>query len=101
VMSLTNPDVLGAIYASTREWATAHRAAIVAFNQSLAEGIAFEMEHPEEAHKIEAKYIGYATTGLPDAKIEVSAADFKFWADLCDEVGVLHRPVDAATLIFK
>jgi NitT/TauT family transport system substrate-binding protein len=101
IMSSTNPDVLGAIYASTREWANAHRAAIAAFKESLAEGIAFEKEHPEEAHKIEAKYIGYATSGLPDAQLSVSPADFKFWADVCDEVGVLHHPVDAATLIFK
>ena len=101
IMSMANPDVLGAIYASTREWANAHRAAIIAFNQSLAEGIAFEKEHPDEAHKIEAKYIGYATTGLPDAALDVSPADFKFWADVCDEVGVLHHRVDAATLIFK
>ena len=101
IMSSTNPDVLGAIYASTREWANAHRAAIVAFNESLAEAIAWEKAHPEEAHKIEAKYIGYATTGLPDVALEVKPQDFKFWADVCDEVGVLHHPVDAATLIFK
>lgn len=101
IMSSTDPDVLGAIYASTREWANAHRAAVVAFNQSLAEAIAFEKEHPDEAHKIEAKYIGYATTGLPDAELSVTPQDFKFWADVCDEVGVLHHPVDAATLIFK
>jgi NitT/TauT family transport system substrate-binding protein len=101
IMSAANPDVLGAIYASTREWATTHRAAIAAFNQSLAEAIAFEKANPEEAHKIEAKYIGNASSGLPDVELEVKPADFKFWADLCDEVGVLHRPVDAATLIFK
>jgi NitT/TauT family transport system substrate-binding protein len=101
IMSSTDPDVLGAIYASTREWATAHRAAVAAFNQSLAEGIEFEKEHPEEAHKIEAKYIGYSTPNFADAQLAVSPADFKFWADVCDEVGVLHHPVDAATLIFK
>jgi NitT/TauT family transport system substrate-binding protein len=101
IMSAANPDVLGAIYASTREWANAHRGAVAAFNQSLAEAIAWEKANSEEAHKIEAKYIGYATTGLPDVAIEVKAQDFKFWADVCDEVGVLHRPVDAATLIFK
>jgi NitT/TauT family transport system substrate-binding protein len=101
IMSATNPDVLGAIYASTREWATAHRDAVVAFNQSLAEAIAWEKEHSDEAHKIEAKYIGYAIPGLPDVQIEVTPADFKFWADICDQVGVLHHPVDAAKLIFK
>jgi ABC-type nitrate/sulfonate/bicarbonate transport system substrate-binding protein len=100
-MSSTDPDVLGAIYASTRAWATAHRGAVAAFNQSLAEGIEFEKEHPEEAHKIEAKYIGYSTPNFADAQLAVSPADFKFWADVCDEVGVLHHPVDAATLIFK
>jgi NitT/TauT family transport system substrate-binding protein len=101
IMSSTNPDVLGAIYASTREWANAHRAAVAAFNESLAEGIEFEKAHPEEAHKIEAKYIGYATPTFADAQLAVRPADFKFWADVCDEVGVLHHPVDAATLIFK
>ena len=55
IMSSTNPDVLGAIYASTREWASAHRSAVVAFNRSLAEAIAWEKAHPEDAHKIEAK----------------------------------------------
>lgn len=101
IMSSTDPDVLGAIYASTREWANAHRAAVIAFNQSLAEGIAFEKEHPDEAHKIEAKYIGYSTPTFADQQLAVSTADFKFWADVCDEVGVLHHAVDAATLIFK
>jgi hypothetical protein len=33
--------------------------------------------------------------------LTVTPQDFKFWADICDKVGVLHRPVDAATLIFK
>lgn len=101
IMSMADPDVLGAIYASTRDWATAHRAAIAGFNAALAEGIAFEKAHPEEAHKIEAKYIGYATTTLPDASLTVTPQDFAFWAKVCDEVGVLHHPVDAASLIFK
>ena len=101
IMSMTDPDVLGAIYASTRAWANAHRAAIMAFRQSLTEAIAWEKEHSDEAHKIETKYIGYAIPGLPDVAIEVTPQDFKFWADVCDEVGVLHRPVDAATLIFE
>ncbi len=100
IMSMTNPDVLGAIYMSTREWANAHRQAIKAFNQSLAEAISFAKAHPDEAHKIEAKYIGYSIPGLPDVSLEVKPQDFKFWADVCDEVGVLHRKVDAATLIF-
>jgi NitT/TauT family transport system substrate-binding protein len=101
IMSLADPDVLGAIYASTREWANAHRGAVTAFRQSLAEAIAWEKEHSDEAHKIETKYIGYAVPGLPDVAIDVTPQDFKFWADVCDAVGVLHRPVDAATLIFK
>jgi NitT/TauT family transport system substrate-binding protein len=101
IMSAANPDVLGAIYASTREWATAHRAAVVAFNQSLAEAIAFAKAHPDEAHKIEAKYIGYAIPGLPDVSLKVAPQDFAFWAKVCDEVGVLHHAVDPTTLIFK
>jgi NitT/TauT family transport system substrate-binding protein len=101
IMSMADPDVLGAIYASTRDWANAHRAAVTAFRQSLAEAIAWEKEHSDEAHKIETKYIGYAVPGLPDVSIDVSPQDFKFWAQVCDEVGVLHRPVDAAKLIFQ
>jgi len=101
IMSMANPDVLGAIYMSTRDWASAHRAAVKAFGDSLAEAIEWQKTHQDEAHKIEAKYIGYAIPGLPDVSIEVKPQDFKFWADVCDEVGVLHRKVDPATLIFK
>ena len=101
IMSMANPDVLGAIYMSTREWANAHRAAVKAFNESLAEAIEYAKAHPDEAHKIETKYIGYAIPGLPDVSLSVTRQDFKFWADICDKVGVLHRPVDPATLIFK
>ncbi|HEY3920268.1 MAG TPA: ABC transporter substrate-binding protein [Stellaceae bacterium] len=101
IMSATDPDVLGAIYASTRTWANAHRAAIAAFNASLAEAIAWEKDNPDDAHKIEAKYIGYATTSLPDVSLSVTPEDFAFWTKVCEEVGVLHHPVDPATLIFK
>ncbi|HVA14261.1 MAG TPA: ABC transporter substrate-binding protein [Stellaceae bacterium] len=101
IMSLANPDALGAFWAATRDWANTHRPAVIAFRASLAEAIAFIDAHPAEAHKIEAKYLHYSTNTLPDVSLAVTPQDFAFWARVCTEVGVLRHPVDAANLIFK
>jgi len=99
IMSVENPDALGAFWGATRDWAKANKPAVDAFRAALAAAIDFMTQHPGDAHKIEAKYLGYATPTLPDAALKVTPGDFVFWADACREVGLLHRPVDAANLI--
>jgi NitT/TauT family transport system substrate-binding protein len=101
LMSMGNPDVLGSFWAATREWATANRPAVDAFRASLNEAMDYIKKNPEDAHKIETKYLHYATNELPDIEMEVTPKDFDYWAGLCRAVGLLHRPVDGAALIFK
>ncbi len=100
IMSATTKDTLGAFWGATREWANAHRDAVGAYRASLADAVAFIGEHPNDAHKIEAKYLGFATQTLPDVSLAVTEKDFEFWADVCRETGQLHRPVDASNLLF-
>jgi NitT/TauT family transport system substrate-binding protein len=101
LMSMANPDALGAFWMATRDWATSHRAAVAAFRASLDDAVVFIKAHPDDAHKIEAAYLHYSTNELPEIALDVTPQDFEFWAQVCSEVGVLHRPVDAAHLIFK
>ncbi len=101
LMSMGNPDVLGSVWAATKEWATANRGAVDAYRTSLNEAVDFINKNTEEAHKIEAKYLHYATSEVPDIEMQVTPQDFDYWAGLCRAVGLLHRPVDGAQLIFK
>jgi NitT/TauT family transport system substrate-binding protein len=101
IMSLETPDTLGSTWASTRDWASTHRPAVEAYRAALVEAVDYIARNPADAHKIEAKYLGYSTPTLPDVSLAVTPDDFKFWAAVCEEVGVLHRPVEPANFIFK
>jgi NitT/TauT family transport system substrate-binding protein len=100
--SEVNPDVLGSFWMATRDWATAHRAQVEAFRASIADGIAFINEHPNEARAIEQKDMGFVDpTAMATFATKLSAEDFDFVAKLGLELGVMKQPIDAAKLIVE
>lgn len=100
--SEVNPDVLGSFWMATRDWATAHRAQVEAFRASIADGIAFINEHPNEARAIEQKDMGFVDpTAMATFATKLSAKDFDFVAKLGLELGVMKQPIDAAKLIVE
>lgn len=101
VMSAENPDLLGACYAATRAWASAHREAVAAYQAALADAIAFIKTHPAERQEAEKHYLKVATDDLPNMSVEETPHDMQFWADLLVKVGALKHPIDASNLVWQ
>ena len=100
--SEVNPDVLGSFWMSTRDWAVKHHAEVEAFRASIAEGIAFINEHPDDARALEQKDMGFVDpSAMATFATKLDAKDFDFVAKLARELGALKQPVDAAKLILN
>ncbi len=100
--SEVNPDVLGSFWMSTRDWAEKHHAEVEAFRASIAEGIAFINEHPDEARALEQKDMGFVDpSAMATFATKLDAKDFDFVAKLARELGALKQPVDAGKLILN
>ena len=101
VVSEVHPDLLGAFWMTTGDWAKANAGAIKAFREAYTEAIAWSLQNPAEAKLLEAKYLGVAGPVVPTYSTEVKAADLEFYASVGREIGSLRQPVDANKLIWK
>ncbi len=101
VQSDVSPNFLASFWAATRDWATQNRSTILAYRAALLDSWTFIKEHPDAAIAVEKKRLGYVDPRGPSISLDLKPADFQFWVDLCQEVGVLHQPADAAKLIFE
>ena len=105
-----NPDeslpknTLTSVYASTREWATAHKETVAAFRQSLNEAIDFINTHDAEARAAIVKYTKQseavvAATPMPELAVTVRPEQVKFFVDLARHQGLIKSSPDAANMI--
>jgi NitT/TauT family transport system substrate-binding protein len=101
VQSEVNPDFLASFWASTREWATQNRPTILAYRAALVDAWDFIKQHPDEVNDIEKKRLYYVDPRGPSIALDLKPADFQFWIDLCQQVGVLHQSADASRIIFE
>ncbi len=99
IQSAVNPDFAASFWSTTREWATAHPEAVNGFRASLAEALAFIRDNPKEAQAIELKYLGHNDPSWPSFSLDVKPADLQFWIDLCLQLKLIQKPLDAAALI--
>jgi NitT/TauT family transport system substrate-binding protein len=97
-ISEVNPRIVAAVYGSTREWALANRATIREFRAALADAMTFMREHKPEADAIQQKRLGFVGTSA-DLSLDLVPADFAFWIAVCEQLKLLHQPVDSTTLI--
>ena len=88
-------------YAAARPWATAHRDTLQRFRAALAEGVAYVASHPDRAHEIEQKYLGY-TGRSATYSTTVTADDLLFYGNAMRSLGILKKPVgDVNALLLK
>ncbi len=99
------PDgLLSLYYASTREWAALNPAAVRAFRDAIAEGIAFLAREPQKSREILAKAMklpaaDMARIIIPKLKVEVPQSDLKYWIDTLVDQGITKTHPNPATLI--
>ena len=99
--SEVNSDIVGAFWMSTRSWAAAHPAAIESFRAAYAESMAWIAANPDEAKKVEAKWLGFNGRAFPNFSLELRQSDFDTYVAICRELGVVRGPVDTSKLIWK
>jgi NitT/TauT family transport system substrate-binding protein len=100
IQSAVDPDFAATFWSATREWATAHPQAIGAFRDSLADALTYIREHPDDAKAIALKYFHYNDPSPPEASLAIKLSDLQFWVGICEQLGLLHKPVDVASLVF-
>ena len=100
-ISEVNPDILGAFFMATGDWASKNAQAIRAFREAYAEGIGYAQQNAAEAKTLEAKYLGIAGPVTPSYAMEVSPADLEVYAGYGRDIGMLRQAVDVKKLIFK
>ena len=99
------PGTQTILYATTREWATAHRDAVRAFHEANEEGTRYALDHLDEARAAIAKYMKLPPDAanaveMPRLSATVTVADLAVIADIMKQQGMLHAPIDAAKLLF-
>jgi NitT/TauT family transport system substrate-binding protein len=98
-ISEVNPHLTAAIFGSTRDWATANRAQVKAFRDSMTEAMAFMESNPKETDEIEQKHLGFVLKPA-DLGLDLVPTDFDFWIDALRQLKLLQQPADATKLIF-
>lgn len=96
-----SPDILGAIWVGSRAWLKANPQVVPAFRESLAEGIEFIHNNPEEARQIEKKYLGVSTTFKIPYSTKLDQAEFDKYAQMFKEAGFVSKVPDTSNLIFQ
>jgi NitT/TauT family transport system substrate-binding protein len=95
------------LYATTRDWATAHPDDIKAFRDSLAEAIVF-INDPANAAAVRASIASHtklppeaaATLKIPAGlQVVVKPQGLQFWVDAMRQQGLIDQALDPASLI--
>jgi NitT/TauT family transport system substrate-binding protein len=86
---------------ATRSWAKANAPAIKGFRAAIDEGLSFIQKNPDEAKAIAAKYLRFVPPSFPHWDFNQTPEDFQYQADITRELGLLKKPVDVNSLIWK
>lgn len=95
------------LYATTRDWATAHPDAVKAFRDLLAEAIVF-INNPANADAVRASIASHtklppeAAASLripPGLEVLVKPQGLQFWVNAMRQQGLIDKAIDPATLI--
>lgn len=101
---ITGKRVYDSVYICRRSWAAANRATTAAIRQALMQAIA-EMTHdPAKSAAVEAAALKLPLAiitrlGPPEPDVTLLPADMQVWIDIARKVGLLTKPVNAASLI--
>ena len=99
-ISEVNPDLVGALWASTRSWANQNVSTVRGFQKSLAEGLDYIKEKPDRAREIEAKYLNFNGRTFPSFSLDTKPADFEAVLKVTTELGLVSETVRADKLIW-
>ncbi len=78
------------VWATTRQWANAHKEQIAAMRAAMDEAQDFVKTHKDETDQAIAKYTGLpiqvvSSIAVPPLAVELSPKQIQFWIDICKE----------------
>ena len=100
-VAAVDPDLLGAIWISTRAWAEAHRADIAAFRAAQQDALGFIADHPTESKQVEIAHFHFLTPSRPALTLAIAPDDLKRFADPMREMGLLGGTLDLDRLVLR
>ena len=95
----TAPDSVLTMWISTGAWAKANGPAITAFRGCVADAIASIKAKPDDARKVEEKYLKVTSPTYPVHEATIKPEDLKIHADISTELGLLKKPVDLKAIV--
>jgi NitT/TauT family transport system substrate-binding protein len=101
------PDgTLTVIFATTRQWATQHRAAVSALRDGMKEANAFIKTHPDDMRRSVAAYAKLPpevvkSIPIPAFTVDVSPQQVQFWIDLLKEENLIKGDPEPQTVLFE
>ena len=95
-----NPNVFVSGWIASADWANAHKDTIKNFRASIDEGLAFIRAHPDEARKIEKKYIGYNSPRFPTFSNSAKPDDLNFYLKIGNELKLYRTKLDPDKIVF-
>ena len=96
-----DPNLLGAIWITTRVWASAHRPEIAAFLAAQQDALGVIRDHPEEAKQVEIRHFHFLTPSRPALTLAISPGDLTSFANLMRGMGMLGGALDVDRLVFR
>lgn len=100
-VSEVRPNILGAFWTATRDWADGNRPTVAAFRASLADAEVLIAKDPEMARAVEQKYLHFAEQRFPTFDVNVTPSDMEFFVAMCRQLGLIPKSLDTSKLIFK
>ena len=93
-------------YATTRQWAVTHGAALQAFRAAIADAVAFANSNRAEAYADLGKYFKVPepilkSTPWPNLVADVTDAQLRFWSDAMTAQDMLKKPVVLSSLLAR
>lgn len=94
------------VYATTREWANAHRQEVTAFRAALVDADTYVAAHPKEAVAAFGKFVKMPPPVLAVTKIgtqdpNIAENQISWWVGVMRKQGLLTGPVDTSKMVFK
>jgi NitT/TauT family transport system substrate-binding protein len=95
-----NPDVFVSGWIASADWANAHKDTIKNFRTSIDEALTFIRQHPDEAKKIEKKFIGYNSPRFPTFSNSAKPSDLDFYLKVGQELHLYRTKLDPNKIVF-
>lgn len=97
--SMTAPNAIATFWIASGAWAKANAKAVAEMRTCLAESVELIKSNPDEAKKVELKYVKANAPTWAQFESKISPTDLKIHADIATEMGLLTKPAKLEAMV--